>query len=134
MSSAKVEVPRFGEAVMAFNMVRFAIFAIVLSLVSVLYAAYPVARELAGSWHPKASRPMPRTGAGPSVATLTSAEGTVRVRTADATEFVVASAGMRLYQGDAIQTTKNGTAKLNFSDGSDYLVRADTLVVMQKMQ
>ena len=134
MSTAKVEAPRFGEAVMAFSLVRLAIVAIVLSLVGVMYASFPVARDLAASLYPAASKPMPRVGAGPSVATLTSAEGTVRVRPADKTEFVVADAGMHLYQGDTIQTDKNGAAKLNFSDGSNYLVRADTLVVMQKMQ
>jgi hypothetical protein len=134
MSSARAEAPKLGEMTMAFSVVRLAIVAIVLSLVGVVYASYPVARDVAGSLYPRASKPVPRLGAGPSLATLTSAQGTVRVRPADKPEFVVADAGMRLYQGDTIQTAKNGMAKLNLSDGSDYVVRADTLVVMQKMQ
>lgn len=59
-------------------------------------------------------------------------EGNVRVKKANAIQWVTASLNLPLEKGDVVQTSADGVARLSFSDGTIYMVRPDTLIVVEE--
>ncbi|MBI2956462.1 MAG: FecR domain-containing protein [Acidobacteria bacterium] len=65
-------------------------------------------------------------------ARFTNLEGSVRVKKRDAVQWTDATLGMPLEAGDTIQTGSNGTARVQFLDGTIYTVKADTLIIIER--
>jgi len=59
-------------------------------------------------------------------------DGTVRVKKANGVQWVAASPNLALEKGDVVQTSSDGQARIAFADGTIYMVRADTLVVVEE--
>lgn len=66
-----------------------------------------------------------------SVATLTRADGTVRVN--QGSEFVAAVENIRLDAGDRIMTMADGRAIVTFADGCDLVAGPNTLITVPKV-
>ena len=59
-------------------------------------------------------------------------DGTVRVKKANGVHWVAASPNLALEKGDVVQTSSDGQARIAFADGTIYMVRADTLLVVEE--
>jgi hypothetical protein len=59
-------------------------------------------------------------------------DGTVRVKKANGVQWVAASPNLALEKGDVVQTSSDGQARIAFADGTIYMVRGDTLVVVEE--
>ncbi len=59
-------------------------------------------------------------------------DGTVRVKKADAVEWTTANLRMGLDRGDLIQTGSDGVARITFMDGTTYVIRPETLIVVEE--
>ncbi len=59
-------------------------------------------------------------------------DGTVRVKKADAVEWVTANLRMGLDRGDLIQTGSDGVARMTFMDGTTYVIKPETLIVVEE--
>ncbi|MFQ5817988.1 MAG: hypothetical protein ACE5H2_08545 [Terriglobia bacterium] len=59
-------------------------------------------------------------------------DGEVRVRKANAVQWVDADYRMPLEEGDIVQTGSNGVARITFIDGTTYVVRPETLIVIER--
>jgi len=59
-------------------------------------------------------------------------EGEVRVRKVNAVEWVNANYRMPLEEGDIVQTGADGLARINFLDGTTYVVKSATLIVIER--
>ena len=71
--------------------------------------------------------------AGPSrQARFTNLDGGVRVRKANQVEWVSANFSVSLDKGDVVQTAKDGVARIAFADGTLYVVKPDTLIVIEE--
>lgn len=57
--------------------------------------------------------------------------GQVRVKKANATDFVTADEKMPLEAGDTIQTQSSSVARVQFVDGSSYTIKPDTTLVIK---
>jgi len=69
---------------------------------------------------------------GPQQAHFTNIDGTVRVRKAATNTWVVADYSLALERGDVVQTAAEGIAKVVFTDGTNYTVKPDSLIVIQE--
>jgi Glucodextranase, domain B/FecR protein len=69
---------------------------------------------------------------GPQLAHFTNIDGTVRVKKASSNTWVQADYGLALEQNDVIQTSPEGIAKVVFTDGTNYTVKPDSLIVIQE--
>jgi hypothetical protein len=65
-------------------------------------------------------------------ARFTNIDGGVRVRGAQEVEWVAADLAMELDKGDLVQTTRDGVARIAFADGTLYVVRPNTLIVIEE--
>lgn len=65
-------------------------------------------------------------------ARFTNLDGGVRIRKADQVQWVDADFSMSLDQGDLVQTSKDGVARLAFADGTLYVVKPNTLIVIEE--
>ena len=65
-----------------------------------------------------------------SVATATAIEGTVFVTRGDGRQTILAR-GSALSVGDAINTTRNSTVRLRFSDGGETMIRPESALAVQ---
>lgn len=63
---------------------------------------------------------------------FTALEGVVRVKKANGNTWVMANYNLPLEKGDVAQTGAQGIAKLSFSDGSNYTVMPDSLIVIDE--
>ena len=63
---------------------------------------------------------------------ITALDGTVRIKKASSNEWVKADYSVPLDQGDVIQTSSEGMAKIVFNDGTNYTVKQDSLIVIQE--
>ena len=63
---------------------------------------------------------------------FTDVEGEVRVRKASHAQWAAASLSMDLSEGDTIQTLHDAIARIAFSDGTFYVVKPDTLIVLEE--
>ncbi len=68
-----------------------------------------------------------------SVATAAAVDGTVFVTRAGGRQAILAR-GSSLQVGDAINTTRNSTVRLHFTDGGETVVRPESTLVVQKYQ
>lgn len=63
---------------------------------------------------------------------FTNLEGEVRVRKANQVQWTPANVSMSLGEGDTVQTLRDSMARIAFSDGAQYVVKPDTLIVIQE--
>ena len=77
--------------------------------------------------------PPPGTGAlTAQQAHFTALDGTVRVKKANGNSWVTADYSVPLEKGDVVQTSSEGMAKIVFSDGTNYTVKQDSLIVVEE--
>jgi hypothetical protein len=69
---------------------------------------------------------------GPQQAHFTNIDGVVRVKKAGSTTWLVADYSVALEKNDVIQTSPEGIAKVVFTDGTNYTVKPDSLIVIQE--
>ena len=65
-------------------------------------------------------------------ARFTNLDGGVRVRRAQEVEWVNADISTEMGKGDLVQTTRDGVARIAFADGTMYVVRPNTLIVIEE--
>jgi hypothetical protein len=65
-------------------------------------------------------------------ARFTNLDGGVRVRRSQEVEWATADLSMELDKGDLVQTSGNGVARVAFADGTLYVVRPNTLIVIEE--
>ncbi|MBI4459512.1 MAG: FecR domain-containing protein [Acidobacteria bacterium] len=70
--------------------------------------------------------------AGARQARFTNIDGGVRVRKANEVGWVAADFSVSLDKGDMIQTSQDGVARVAFADGTLYVVKPDTLIVIEE--
>jgi len=68
---------------------------------------------------------------GPSTARFINLDGTVKVRKRNAGQFVTADYRTPLEEGDIVQTGSDGITRITFIDGTTYVVKSDTLIVIE---
>lgn len=69
---------------------------------------------------------------GPQQAHFTNIDGTVRVKKASSNTWVQADYSLALERNDVVQTSPEGIAKVVFTDGTNYTVKPDSLIVIQE--
>jgi urease accessory protein UreE len=77
-------------------------------------------------------QPAQQIKAGPQQANFTAIEGSVRVKKASSNTWVNAEQTTALEKGDVVQTAGDGIARINFADGSNYVVKPDSLIVIEE--
>ncbi|MBI4443829.1 MAG: hypothetical protein HY649_10700 [Acidobacteria bacterium] len=65
-------------------------------------------------------------------ARFTNLDGGVRVRKAAEVQWIPADFSMSLDKGDLVQTSRDGVARLAFADGTLYVVKPNTLIVIEE--
>jgi len=65
-------------------------------------------------------------------ARFTNLEGEVRVRKVNQVQWKAANVSPSLEEGDTVQTFHDGMARIAFADGTLYVVKPDTLIVIQQ--
>ncbi len=63
---------------------------------------------------------------------ITALDGTVRVKKATSNSWVNADYNVPLEKGDVVQTGSEGMAKIVFTDGTNYTVKQDSLIVIEE--
>lgn len=63
---------------------------------------------------------------------FTALDGTVRVKRANSNSWTTADYSVPLEKGDVVQTSSEGMAKIVFSDGTNYTVKQDSLIVIEE--
>ena len=63
---------------------------------------------------------------------FTALDGTVRVRKGSGTTWINADSRVPLEKGDVVQTGSEGMAKIVFNDGTNYMVKQDSLIVIEE--
>ncbi len=63
---------------------------------------------------------------------FTNLDGTVRVKKGNSNSWVAADYALPLEKGDVIQTGAEGMAKIVFTDGTNYTVKQDSLIVIEE--
>ncbi len=75
----------------------------------------------------------PKASAGNSQqAHITALDGTVRIKKASSNSWVNADYNVPLEKGDVVQTGSEGMAKIVFTDGTNYTVKQDSLIVIEE--
>lgn len=69
---------------------------------------------------------------GTAFATFANLDGTVRVKGRASVQWENANYNMVLQEGDIIQTSSQGIARIVFSDGTTYVVKPETLIVIEQ--
>lgn len=59
-------------------------------------------------------------------------DGTVRVKKAQTQQWVRADFNTSLEKGDSIQTSSDGVARIIFTDGTNYVLKPDSLIVVEE--
>lgn len=79
------------------------------------------------------------SGPGPAVevsskrdAHFVNIDGTVRVKKAQSQQWIRADYNTSLEKGDFIQTSSDGVARIIFSDGTNYVLKPDSLIVVEE--
>lgn len=67
-----------------------------------------------------------------SQAHFTYIDGSVKVKKANANSWITANYDTALEKGDVVQTTTEGMAKIVFTDGTNYTVKQDSLIVVEE--
>jgi hypothetical protein len=79
-----------------------------------------------------AGTPTKTITAGSQQAHITALDGTVRVKKANGNSWMTADYNVPLEKGDVVQTGSEGMAKIVFSDGTNYTVKQDSLIVIEE--
>lgn len=74
----------------------------------------------------------PGVATGQQQAHFTNIDGTVKVKKAASNTWVNADYGLPLEKGDVVQTSSEGVAKVVFTDGTNYSVKQDSLIVIEE--
>src|SRR5438270_1789990 len=136
-------VPLIGWTTITYRSVMMAIFCVALAFLVAAYFTFPqqtrAQMDMAGSfvqkmldkWFPSA------TSAGGSdkeeqQANFTALEGTVRVKKHNRNTWTDATFNIPLEKGDVVQTGADGIAKVVFADGTNYVVKQDSLIVIEE--
>jgi hypothetical protein len=69
---------------------------------------------------------------GPQQAHFINIDGVVRVRKASSNTWVTADYSLALEKNDVVQTASEGIARVRFTDGTNYTVKPDSLIVIQE--
>jgi hypothetical protein len=69
---------------------------------------------------------------GPQQAHFTNIDGTVRVKKVSTNKWITADYNVALEKGDVVQTASEGIAKIVLTDGTNYTVKPDSLIVVQE--
>jgi type II secretory pathway pseudopilin PulG len=72
------------------------------------------------------------SAAGRREAHFVNLDGTVRVKKARSLQWIRADYNTSLEKGDFVQTGSDGVARIIFADGTNYMVRADALIVVEE--
>ncbi|MBV9086221.1 MAG: hypothetical protein JOY79_01940 [Acidobacteriaceae bacterium] len=73
-----------------------------------------------------------RGAVGNQQAHFTNIDGKVRVKKANSNTWVTADYSLPLEKGDVVQTSSEGMAKVVFSDGTNYTIKQDSLIVVEE--
>ena len=128
-----------------YSSVLLAVAALVLAVAVVLHFAFPeatnagasavshftmdVLEKIAGNVEPAAAN---NVAAGAQQAHFTNLDGTVRVKKANSSAWTKADYSLPLEKGDIVQTASEGLAKIVFTDGTNYTVKEDSLIVIEE--
>ncbi len=99
-----------------------------------LLAVFPDWREAVMAWVSSAGNggEVAADDSANQQARFTNLDGSVRVRKADSVEWVSADLAMGLDEGDLVQTSGDGVARIAFADGTLYVVRPNTLIAIEE--
>ncbi len=127
-----------------YSSVLLAVAALVLAVAAVLHFAFPdatngavqaanhftfnILEKIAGN----VETTTPQVTAGAQQAHFTNLDGTVRVKKANSSAWTKADYGVPLDKGDVVQTASEGLAKIVFTDGTNYTVKQDSLIVIEE--
>lgn len=127
-----------------YSSVLLAVAALVLAVAVLLHFAFPDAtnagmqvanhftfemlEKIAGNVEPTT----PQVAAGAQQAHFTNLDGTVRVKKANSSAWSKADYSLPLEKGDIVQTASEGLAKIVFTDGTNYTVKQDSLIVIEE--
>jgi hypothetical protein len=127
-----------------YSSVLLAVAALVLAVVVVLHFAFPdatnagmqaanhftldILEKIAGNAEPTATT----VAAGAQQAHFTNLDGTVRVKKTNSSAWSKADYSLPLEKGDVVQTASEGLAKIVFTDGTNYTVKQDSLIVIEE--
>jgi hypothetical protein len=127
-----------------YSSVLLAVAALVLAVAVLLHFAFPEAtnagmqaanhftldilEKIAGNAEPTATT----VAAGAQQAHFTNLDGTVRVKKANSSAWSKADYSLPLEKGDVVQTASEGLAKIVFTDGTNYTVKQDSLIVIEE--
>ena len=75
------------------------------------------------------SRSLQQEGSRKHDAHFLNIDGTVRVKKAQTQQWIRADYNTSLEQGDFIQTSGDGVARIMFTDGTNYVLKPDSLIV-----
>ena len=78
------------------------------------------------------SPPPPQVRTGPQQANFTNIDGTVRVKKGNSNTWVNADPNVPLEKGDYVQTGSDGIARIVFADASNYVVKPDSVIVIEE--
>lgn len=110
----------------------------------VLYLIFPVAgNQVINSMQANLNKALTKVGLGgtasgnavepgPQQAHFTNIDGVVRVKRASSNTWVQADYSLALERNDVIQTSPEGIAKVVFTDGTNYTVKPDSLIVIRE--
>src|ERR1051326_7918424 len=128
-----------GWTTITYRSVIMAIVGVLVLLGIVLYVAFPnQVKELLNAAQNQMSKwagtppPVQQIKAGPQQANFTAIEGTVRVKKATSNSWINAEQTTPLEKSDVVQTASDGIARINFADGSNYVVKPDSLIVIEE--
>jgi hypothetical protein len=117
-----------------YRSVILAAFSVLALVVVVLAFLFPSVTKAA--WNAISSRIASRAakiGTGNlSQAHFTYIDGSVKVRKNNSNNWITASYDTALEKGDVVQTTTEGMAKIVFTDGTNYTVKQDSLIVVEE--
>ncbi len=128
-----------GWTTITYRSVIMVIVAIVTAILIALYFMFPDASRSVlhamGNAVAKlglTSGPKAVVKAGPQQANFTAIDGYVRVKKASSNTWVNADSNLPLEKGDVVQTGSDGIARIVFADGSNYVIKSDSLIVIEE--
>ena len=105
-------------------------------LLGVVVASFIFPEAAKAAWNAVSSRIANRAakiGTGTSSqAHFTYIDGAVKIRKSNSNNWITATYDTGLEKGDVVQTTTEGMAKIVFTDGTNYTVKQDSLIVVEE--
>ena len=119
----------------SYRTIAFFIFLGVLLICFIIYLIAPhyVAAKIGAAIDALASsRPLQPEGSKKHDAHFVNIDGTVRVKKAQTQQWIRADFNTSLEKGDFIQTSSDGVARIIFTDGTNYVLKPDSLIVVEE--